>query len=143
VLLNTAGRLTDGDRLRIGVTLAGLRHRAAGKIYRSLIGDAEIRVRLDAGDQARLAWRPSRPSCSTGRLDRRTECHPAAPISSPRALIFSRAAMGEDAGSRRDACVRRDSRLIRRHGPLEGPSPISWTRRHLAAPTIAMLLRST
>jgi len=123
VLLNTAGGLTGGDRIDIDVALAArcsaaLTSAAAEKIYRSLEGDTEIRVRLNVGEGARLAWLPQ-PTIlfDRARLDRRTEVALArdATFLAAELLIFGRAAMGEDVrgGAARDAWrVRRDGRLV-------------------------------
>jgi urease accessory protein len=123
VLLNTAGGLTGGDRIEVAVALgagctATVTSAAAEKIYRSLEGESEIRVRLDLGDGACLSWLPQ-PAIlfDRSRLDRRTEvAMPAsATFFAAEFLIFGRAAMGEDV--RRGACrdawrVRRDGRLV-------------------------------
>jgi urease accessory protein len=134
VLLNTAGGLTGGDRIDIEVALgagcsATVTSAAAEKIYRSLEGDSEIRVRLGLGDGARLAWLPQ-PAIlfDRARLDRRTEVALAgsATLLAVEILIFGRIAMGEDV--RRGLCrdrwrVRRDGRLVfadsfRADGPI-------------------------
>jgi urease accessory protein len=123
VLLNTAGGLTGGDRIGIGVTLdascaATVTSAAAEKIYRSREGDTEIRVRLDAGDNACLTWLPQ-PTIlfDRARLDRRTDValSGSATFLAVETLIFGRAAMGEDVrcGAVRDAWrLRRDGRLV-------------------------------
>ncbi len=123
VLLNTAGGLTGGDRIDVEVTLAAqcratVTAAAAEKVYRALDGNAVIRVRLDVGDGAHLAWLPQ-PTIlfDQARLDRRTEVGIAGSASflAVETLIFGRSAMGEDV--RRGACrdawrVRRDGRLV-------------------------------
>ncbi len=123
VLLNTAGGLTGGDRVSIEVTLgarcsAAVTSAAAEKVYRALDGEAEVRVRLDVGEGARLAWLPQ-PTIlfNRARLDRRTEVSVAGSASflAVETLIFGRAAMGEDVrhGACRDSWrVRRDGRLV-------------------------------
>jgi len=134
VLLNTAGGLTGGDRIDIEVALAAqcsatLTSAAAEKIYRSLEGDAEIRVRLELGQGAHLAWLPQATIVfDRARFDRRTEANLAADarLLAIEILIFGRAAMGEDVqrGACRDAWrVRRDGRLVfadtfRADGPI-------------------------
>ncbi len=123
VLLNTAGGLTGGDRIDIGVTLAAgtaatLTTAAAEKIYRALEGDAAIRVRIGVSAGARLDWLPQ-PTIlfDNARLDRRTEVdvdHDSRFLAAE-TLIFGRAAMGEDArrGAYRDAWrIRRGGRLV-------------------------------
>lgn len=122
VLLNTAGGLTGGDRMRIEVALAGrcdatVTTAAAEKIYRSLEGATELRVRLDLGEAARLAWLPQ-PTIvfDRARLDRRTDVaiSGSASILAVELLIFGRAAMGEDVHC--GAC--RDEWRLRRNGRL-------------------------
>jgi urease accessory protein len=122
VLLNTAGGLTGGDRIDVEVALAArsratVTSAAAEKIYRSLEGDTEVRIRLDLGEGARLAWLPQ-PTIlfDRARLDRRTEVAlvGSATVLAVEVLIFGRAAMGEDVhrGLCRDSWrVRRDHRL--------------------------------
>ena len=123
VLLNTAGGLTGGDRMSIDVSLAArcratVTAAAAEKVYRALDGEAAVRVRLDVGEAAHLAWLPQ-PTIlfDRARLDRRTEVaiSGSASFLAVETLIFGRAAMGEDV--RRGACrdawrVRRDGRLV-------------------------------
>ena len=123
VLLNTAGGLTGGDRMAIEVTLAAgcsatVTSAAAEKIYRSLEGDAEIRVNLGLDDGARLLWLPQ-PTIvfDRARLDRRTDVamSAGATLLAAEFLIFGRAAMGEDVhrGAARDAWrIKRDGRLV-------------------------------
>lgn len=122
VLLNTAGGLTGGDRIAIDVSLAAgtaatLTTAAAEKIYRSLDGDAAIRIKLAVGAGARLDWLPQ-PTIlfDAARLDRRTdvELAPDSRLLATETLIFGRAAMGEEA--RRGAY--RDAWRIRRGGVL-------------------------
>jgi urease accessory protein len=123
VLLNTAGGLTGGDRIDVEVALAArcaatVTSAAAEKIYRALDGDAEVRVRLELDDGARLAWLPQ-PTIvfDRARLDRRTDVAIAGNASflAVETLLFGRSAMGEDVrqGACRDAWrVRRDGRLV-------------------------------
>jgi urease accessory protein len=123
VLLNTAGGLTGGDSMDIGVTLADrcgatVTSAAAEKIYRSIEGETEIRVRLDLAEGARLAWLPQ-PTIVFDRawLDRRTDAamSASATLLAAEFLIFGRAAMGEDVhrGATRDTWrLRRDGRLV-------------------------------
>src|SRR5262245_48722135 len=123
VLLNTAGGLTGGDRIDIEVALAArsratVTSAAAEKVYRALDGDTDVRIRLDLGEGARLAWLPQ-PTIlfDRARLDRDTEVALAggATLLAVEILIFGRAAMGEDVhrGLCRDRWrVRRDGRLV-------------------------------
>jgi urease accessory protein len=123
VLLNTAGGLTGGDRMGVEVTLtagcgATVTSAAAEKIYRSLEGDAEVRIALSLAGNARLAWLPQ-PTIlfDRARLDRLTEVRmtAGATLLAAELLIFGRAAMGEDvhSGTVRDRWrVRRDGKLV-------------------------------
>ncbi len=123
VLLNTAGGLTGGDRIRIEVSLAErcaatVTSAAAEKIYRALDSETEIRIGLDVGEDARLTWLPQ-PTIlfDRARLERRTEVSmsASATLLAVELLIFGRAAMGEDVhrGMLRDSWrVRRDGRLV-------------------------------
>jgi urease accessory protein len=123
VMLNTAGGLTGGDRMRIEVSLAArcaatITSAAAEKIYRALNSDTEIRIGLDVGDDARLIWLPQ-PTIlfDRARLERRTDVSmtATATLLAVELLIFGRAAMGEDVhrGAMRDSWrVRRDGRLV-------------------------------
>lgn len=123
VLLNTAGGLTGGDRIDVEVALAAgaaatVTSAASEKIYRALEGEAEVRVRLDLDDGARLAWLPQ-PTIvfDRARLNRRTDVAITgnAQFLAVETLVFGRAAMGEDVhhGAARDAWrVRRDGRLV-------------------------------
>jgi urease accessory protein len=122
VLLNTAGGLTGGDRIDIGVALADdaevtLTTAAAEKIYRALEGEAVVRAHLALGRRAGLAWLPQ-PTIlfDRARLDRRTEVALAgdATFLGVEIFVFGRAAMGEDV--RLGAC--RDVWRIRRDGTL-------------------------
>src|SRR5262245_35649054 len=122
VLLNTAGGLTGGDRIDIEVTLAArcsatVTSAAAEKVYRALDGESAVRVRLDVGEGAHLAWLPQ-PTIlfDRARLDRRTEVAISGNASflAVETVIFGRAAMGEDV--RRGAC--RDAWRVHRGGRL-------------------------
>jgi len=122
VLLNTAGGLTGGDRMNVEVAVGPgcsttVTSAAAEKVYRALDGEAVVRVRLDVGAAAHLAWLPQ-PTIlfDRARLDRRTEVAMSgrAAFLAVETLIFGRSAMGEDVhrGTCRDAWrVRRDGRL--------------------------------
>lgn len=122
VLLNTAGGLTGGDRMRLDVALgdgaaATLTTAAAEKIYRARDGEAEIRVQLGLGAGASLAWLPQPSILFDGsRLDRRTDVELAddSRFVGVEMLIFGRRAMGEEVNL--GAC--RDAWRIRRNGAL-------------------------
>ena len=63
VIVNTAGGMTGGDRFSITLSVApGAKltacTAAAEKIYRSTGDDAEVKISLAVGDDARLAWLP-------------------------------------------------------------------------------------
>jgi urease accessory protein len=123
VLLNMAGGLTGGDSIHTDIALAAgaeatITTAAAEKVYRSLEGEAEVRVRLSLGDGARLSWLPQ-PTIlfDRSRLDRRTEVELAgnASLLAVEMLIFGRGAMGEEvhSGFCRDAWrIRRDGTLV-------------------------------
>jgi len=123
VLVNTAGGLTGGDKLDIGVTLGEgtsltVTSAAAEKIYRARDGEAAIRMRLHLEAGAQLAWLPQ-PTIlfDAARFDRHSEVDLAAGARflAVETLIFGRAAMGEDVhrGFCRDAWrIRRDGRLL-------------------------------
>jgi urease accessory protein len=122
VLVNTAGGLTGGDKLDIGVQLGQgaaltVTSAAAEKIYRARDGETAIRVHLDLDAGAQLSWLPQ-PTIlfDAARFDRRTEVDLAAGTHflAVEMLIFGRTAMGEDVhrGFCRDAWrVRREGRL--------------------------------
>lgn len=103
VLLNTAGGLTGGDRIDIGVTLgagceATVTSAAAEKVYRSLDDATEIRVDLQLGARSWCGWLPQPTIVFNGaHLDRRTQVHMAADarLLAVEMLIYGRAAMGE------------------------------------------------
>jgi urease accessory protein len=123
VLLNTAGGLTGGDRIDVEVALAArcsatVTSAAAEKVYRALDGGAGVRVRLEVGEGACLAWLPQ-PTIlfDRARLDRRTDVamSGSATFLAVETLIFGRAAMGEEVcrGAARDSWrVRRNGRLV-------------------------------
>jgi urease accessory protein len=123
VLLNTAGGLTGGDRIDVEVMLAAraaatVTSAASEKVYRALDGEAQVRVRIELDDGARLAWLPQ-PTIlfDRARLDRRTDVAIAGNASflAVETLVLGRAAMGEDVhcGAARDSWrVRRDGRLV-------------------------------
>jgi urease accessory protein len=123
VLLNTAGGLTGGDRMHVGVHLgagaqAMLTTAAAEKIYRARDGETAIGIELSLGVGANLVWLPQATILFDGaRLDRRTEVELAARARflAVEMLIFGRQAMGEEVrhGFCRDAWrIRRDGALV-------------------------------
>jgi urease accessory protein len=123
VLLNTAGGLTGGDRMRVEVALgpgceATVTSAAAEKVYRSLGDATDIAIRLELGDDARCHWLPQPTILFDGScLERRTHAALAGSASFLAAefLIFGRAAMGEDVrrGALHDCWrVKRNGRLV-------------------------------
>lgn len=109
VLMNTAGGLTDGDRLDWQAEAGAGTHLvmttpACERIYRSRGGDAEIAVTLDVGAGARLDWLPQETILFDGaRLARRLDVTlaPDARLLAVEAVLLGRTAMGEDASSAR------------------------------------------
>jgi len=123
VLMNTAGGLTGGDRLRWhaeampGARLV-LTTPGCERIYRSLGPAAVIDTSLVAAVGARLDWLPQETILFEGaRLDRRLEVELAADATflAVEAVLLGRAAMGELARNARltDTWrIRRDGRLL-------------------------------
>jgi urease accessory protein len=103
VIVNTAGGMTGGDRFDIAMKVgagAGLTvtTAAAEKIYRSLVPDTEIAVRLEVGQGGRLAWLPQETIVfDQVRLRRSIDVDLAqgATLLLTEAIIFGRSAMGE------------------------------------------------
>ena len=123
VLINTAGGLTDGDRLRWTAEAAAgtrlvLTTPACERIYRSLGAPAQVETHLTARAGARLDWLPQETILfEEARLARRLviDLAPDATLLAVEAVILGRAAMGETARTARlvdDWRVRRDGRLI-------------------------------
>jgi urease accessory protein len=123
VIVNTGGGMAGGDRFAIEVALeAGSRliagTAAAEKVYRSNGPDAEMTVRLDLAEGARLAWLPQETILfDQARLSRRidVELAPGASLLMAEAVMLGRAAHGEamNQGYLADRWrVRRDGRLI-------------------------------
>ena len=123
VLVNTAGGLTDGDRLTTDVTwsaasTAMVSSQAAERIYRCRAGAARVSATLRADDDALAIWLPQETILfDDGRLRRRTEVDlsPRARMLACESLVFGRHAMGESvrAGAVFDAWrVRCGGRLV-------------------------------
>jgi urease accessory protein len=103
VIVNIGGGMTGGDRFTIELVvgegaslIAGTA--AAEKIYRSNGPDAEMIVRLELAEGARLAWLPQETIMfDNARLSRRTEIDlgPRASLLTAEAVVFGRSAMGE------------------------------------------------
>ncbi|MEZ0243954.1 MAG: urease accessory protein UreD [Sphingomonas sp.] len=123
VLLNTAGGLTGGDRIRWEVSAgrdAKLRvtTQTAERVYRSNSGDALIETCLSADAGAMLEWLPQETILFDGaRLSRSLtiDLNGDASLLAVEAVVFGRRAHGERVrtGALRDRWrVRRDGRLI-------------------------------
>lgn len=103
VLVNTAGGLTDGDRLRNTVSWdrgasAAVTSQAAERIYRSRRGPAYIETELTLAKNATALWLPQETILfDGGNLSRRTEVEldPTARLIACESLILGRTAMGE------------------------------------------------
>lgn len=134
VLINTAGGLTDGDRLATRVTwgaasTAMVSSQAAERVYRCRAGAAQVSATLRAADDALAIWLPQETILfDGGRLRRHTEVDlsPRARMLACESLVFGRHAMGESvrAGAVFDAWrVRCGGRLVfadtlRLHGDI-------------------------
>jgi urease accessory protein len=123
VILNTAGGVAGGDRLRLDVTVEpGARllvtTAAAEKVYRTLEPAAAIDVALNVGAGGSLAWLPQETILfDRARLVRSIEVDLAedARLILAEALVLGRSGMGEtvDDGRLIDRWrLRRDGRLI-------------------------------
>ena len=140
VLINTAGGLTGGDRMRLEVRLgsnarATLTTQASEKIYRASEGDAVVSNHIVIKAGARLEWLPQETILfDGGRLDRSLEVEVAPDGSAllAEAFIFGRTAMGESvrSGVLRDRWrVRRGGRLVYADG-ISCEGDIADTLRH-------------
>lgn len=123
VLLNTAGGLTGGDRLRFegGVAPHGhaiMTSQASERAYRSVSGPAKVSVDLHVGAGARLDWLPQETILFDGaQLARRFDVDLAdnATLLAHETVVFGRTAMGESIheGHFSDHWhVRRNGRLV-------------------------------
>lgn len=135
VLINTAGGLTGGDRLRWTAeagaqTRLTLTTQACEKIYRAADGRAEVATELSVGAGAQLDWLPQETILfDGGALARRLDADlaPGARLLAMEAAVLGRTAMGERvrAGALRDRWrVRREGRLVfaddlRLEGPVD------------------------
>ena len=123
VLMNTAGGLTGGDRVRWtaeagpGAKLV-LTTPACERVYRSLGTDAQVENRLVAQEGAHIDWLPQETILfEASRLDRRLEVDlkGGATLTAVEAVLIGRQAMGEaapGAGLRDNWRIRRNGRLI-------------------------------
>lgn len=123
VVVNTAGGIAGGDRLKFAVTALAnasiaVTSQAAEKVYRSLNEPARIATRLQACEAARLAWLPQETIVfNWGRLSRETEVElsSGAELLALECLVLGRAAHGEEmvGGHITDSWrVKKDGRLI-------------------------------
>lgn len=107
VLLNTAGGMTDGDRVVQTATWAPETHavvttQAAERIYRSRAAKAQVDNQLDVGAQARAVWLPQETILFDGaRLQRRWRADLAtgAGLLAAETWTLGRTAMGESVRS--------------------------------------------
>ncbi len=103
VLINTAGGLTDGDRLSQHLawgagTTARITSQAAERIYRSRQSRARIKTELEIGKQAVAHYLPQEGIVfNGGRLEHSNRVHMAAGSSlvATESLVFGRTAMNE------------------------------------------------
>jgi urease accessory protein len=123
VLINTAGGIAGGDRLKYGVTALTnasitVTSQAAEKVYRALSETARITTKLKALEAAKLAWLPQETIVfNSGRLSRETEIElfSGAELLALEWFVLGRAAHGEEMvdGHITDSWrVKKDSRLI-------------------------------
>lgn len=123
ILINTAGGMTGGDRLRweveVGEAAAlAVTTQACEKVYRSAGGSATIDCRLDVARGGRLAWLPQETIVfDRSAMARRIDVDLAADsrLLLLEATIFGRKAMGEAvtmAGFRDRWRVRSEGRLV-------------------------------
>jgi urease accessory protein len=123
ILINTAGGLTGGDRLSLGVRLeptsrATVTTQAAERIYRAAGTEpARVEVSHAVGDRARLDWLPQETILfDRSALSRTLTIDLAADATflGVESFVFGRSAMGETV----HALSLRDSWRVRRHGRL-------------------------
>jgi urease accessory protein len=123
VLINTAGGVAGGDRLRFDVTALpdasiAVTSQAAEKVYRALNEPARMSTRLRAYESAKLAWLPQETIVfNWARFWRQTEVelHSGAQLLALEWLVLGRAAHGEEivGGHITDGWrVHKDGRLI-------------------------------
>jgi urease accessory protein len=123
VLINTAGGIAGGDRLKYGVTALAnasiaVTSQAAEKVYRALSEPARITTKLKAWEAAKLAWLPQETIVfNSGRLSRETEIElsSGAELLALEWLVLGRAAHGEEmvGGHITDSWrVKKDGRLV-------------------------------
>ncbi|TRC86936.1 urease accessory protein UreD [Mesorhizobium sp. WSM4310] len=132
VLINTGGGLTGGDRIGWDVDVganasASITTQACEKVYRAASDQAEVRVKLTVGENARIAWLPQETIVFDRAAFARTldvELAGGAEALVLEATVFGRLAMGESAaqGTFRDRWrVRQDGLLIHAEDFRIGP----------------------
>jgi len=123
ILLNTAGGVTGGDRLRYEVSVAGsaaalLSSQAAERAYKSAGDLASIETRLQVAADGRLDWLPQETILfERSALSRSLEADVdgAASLLAAEAVVLGRAARGEtlhDVFFHDTWRIRRDGRLV-------------------------------
>lgn len=134
VLMNTAGGLTGGDRMRWSATAGPgasvvLTTPACERVYRSIDGEAVVEAHLHAAAGAHIDWLPQETILfEQSRLDRRLEVDLAADASltAVEAVLLGREAMGESASKARfrdNWRIRRDGQLLHAEATLLGGDP--------------------
>lgn len=132
VLINTAGGLTGGDRLRWTVDVgrmasATVTTQACEKVYRAETGRAEVCCNFSVGAGGRLAWLPQETIVfERAGFSRRLEADlgEGAGALIVEATVFGRKAMGESVGRAMFADrwrIRRNGRLIHAEDFSIGP----------------------
>lgn len=123
VLINTAGGLTGGDRIRTEVDIAAnasavVTTQACERVYRSTGDNAHVSNTLQIAEGGRLAWLPQETILYDGGRLRRTldvDLEGDAELVAVEAVVFGRTAMGEvvRSGALHDRWrVRRDGKLV-------------------------------
>ncbi len=144
VLMNTAGGLTGGDRLKWDIALeagtaATVTTQACEKIYRADAGRSEVACALRVGGGARLAWLPQETILFDRSAFARTldvDLSPGASALIVEATLFGRLARGElvESGAFRDRWrVRRQGRLIHADDVSLGPGIAGMLGRNAVA----------
>lgn len=144
VLINMAGGLTGGDRIRWDVSVgagaqASVTTQACEKVYRALSGQADVDVGLSVGSGGRIAWLPQETIVfDRSAFSRRLEADIAADAEAliVEATVFGRSAMGERATSAmfRDRWrIRQGGRLIHAEDFSLGPDIESTLSRAASA----------
>jgi len=103
VLINTAGGLTDGDRISTiadwqASTHAIVTTQAAERIYKSRQDEATLLTELNVAEGARASWIPQETILFNGgryRKETNVNLHSEAEFFGVESLVFGRSAMGE------------------------------------------------